>query len=66
MDLLSLEKLTKASDNEISRYLEITSRPPIRRLSYDDAFHGTGLPPQPKVEYIERNDVGDVDPFPRN
>ncbi len=58
MSLLdAIESVLRAEDKDLLRGLEEVRRPPIRRVSYSDVLHGDGLPPQPKLEFIEPTDL---------
>ena len=54
----SLETLLGAEDKEILKALHYVKKPPVKRISYIDILHPSGIPPQPEVEVIDPSDLG--------
>lgn len=54
----SLESVLKADDESVTRGLREVREPPLRRVSYSEVLHPSGIPPQPEVEAIDPEDLG--------
>ena len=57
MILEALEEVLKSEDEALSRALEEVREPPLRRVSYTEVFHPSGIPPQPEIEFIELKEL---------
>ncbi len=58
MSLLDVvESVLKAEDDDIFRCLKEVKNPPVRRVSYSDILHGSELPPQPELEFVDPMDL---------
>ncbi|MCS7103350.1 MAG: hypothetical protein NZ992_05675, partial [Candidatus Korarchaeum sp.] len=55
--LNSLERVIGAGDREILIALEEVRAPPVRRVSYVDIIHPSGIPPQPEVELVRPGEL---------
>lgn len=57
MILEALEGVLSSEDESLSLALKEVREPPLRRISYTGAFHPSGIPPQPEIEFIELKDL---------
>lgn len=57
MILEALEGVLSSEDEALSLALKEVREPPLRRISYTGAFHPSGIPPQPEIEFIELEDL---------
>jgi len=55
--LEALEGVLSSEDEALSLALKEVREPPLRRISYTGAFHPSGIPPQPEIEFIELEDL---------
>ncbi len=52
-----LASILEADDEAILRAVEDVIKPPLSRVSYADAFHPSGIPPQPELEFVDPNSL---------
>jgi arginine deiminase len=55
--LEALEGVLSSEDEALSLALKEVRDPPLRRISYTGAFHPSGIPPQPEIEFIELEEL---------
>ncbi|MEM3372229.1 MAG: hypothetical protein QXO55_06450 [Candidatus Korarchaeum sp.] len=53
----ALEKVIEVDDREILKALGDVESPPLSRVSYTDAIHPSGIPPQPEIEFLRPEDL---------